>query len=68
VQNSGYKEYEGLDLHRIMEILYECGAVSNKFVFNGKDRFQSRIKDDNDFNEQMTIVLHRGMWKALNIG
>jgi len=64
----GFTEYEGLDLHRIMETLYECGAVSNKFIFKEKERYQSRIKDDNDFNNQMTIVLHRGMWKALNIG
>lgn len=62
-------EYAKLDLLKTMEVLYECGAISNKFIAgDGQDKFQSRMKDENDFNDKMTIVLHRGMWKALNMG
>jgi hypothetical protein len=62
-------EYASINLLRIMEILYECGAISNKFeITGGNEKYQSRMKDDNDFNKEMKIVLHRGMWKALNMG
>lgn len=53
---------------KIMETLYECGAISNMFMSNGHAKYQSRLKDDNDFNPGMMIVLHRGMHKALNMG
>lgn len=62
-----YIEYCNLDLRKLFEILYECGAVSNQYISNGNKRYLSRMKDDNDFNDQMNIVLHRGMWKALNL-
>lgn len=61
------EEYKNLDLHKIMIVLYECGAISNQFYYDGLMRYQSRTKDDNDFNDQMSLVLHRGMWKALNL-
>ena len=57
-----------IDFHKIMETLYECGAISNMFKSNGHSKFQSRLKDDNDFNPGFPIVLHRGMHKALNMG
>lgn len=57
-----------INFEKIMEVLYDCGAISNVFVSNGHRKYQSRLKDDNDFNSGMQIALHRGMFKALNMG
>lgn len=65
-----YPEYTAISqkLSTIFETLYECGAISNQFISNGHPKYLSRMKDNNDFNRQMNIVLHRGMYKALSMG
>ncbi|WP_426353550.1 P-loop ATPase, Sll1717 family [Stenotrophomonas maltophilia] len=58
---------ENYDLPKIkemLEILYDCGAVSNT---SGKGKYFSKMKDGSDFNEKQAISIHRGALKALGL-
>lgn len=48
---------------KMFEIMYDCGAISNRNEVNGK--FTSKMKDGNDFNDRQVISIHRGALKAL---
>jgi hypothetical protein len=61
--------YADLDVERICEILYEASAIghidrrpsgANHFSFKFRNRHSS-------FNPNRRIVLHRGIWKAMNL-
>lgn len=58
-------EYELPDIKKMFEVMYDCGAISNR-IENGK--FFSKMRDGNDFNERQTISIHRGAIKALGLG
>lgn len=59
------QSYEIPDLKKMFEVMYDCGAVSNR-IENGK--IFSKMRDGNDFNERQTISIHRGAIKALGLG
>lgn len=57
--------YKIKDLKRLFEIMYDCGAISNKM--EGETYF-SKMKDGNNFNSRLKIYIHRGALKALALG
>lgn len=59
------QSYEIPELKKMFEVMYDCGAISNK-IDNGK--MFSKMRDGNDFNERQTISIHRGAIKALGLG
>lgn len=60
-----HHSYEIPDLRKMFELMYDCGAISNK-IENGK--IFSKMRDGNDFNERQMISIHRGAIKALGLG
>lgn len=59
------QSYDIPGLKKMFEVMYDCGAISNK-IENGK--IFSKMRDGNDFNERQTILIHRGAIKALGLG
>ncbi|GFO62685.1 P-loop ATPase, Sll1717 family [Geomonas paludis] len=62
------KENSILDLTTIVEILealYDCSAIGCKWQ---NDRYEFKFRNRNSsFNKEVTIVLHHGLWKSLNL-
>lgn len=65
----GRERYHGIDLERICEVLYEASAIghidrrptgSNHISFKFRNRHSV-------FNPNRRILLHRGVWKAMNL-
>lgn len=49
----------------ILETLYDCSAIGCKWQ---NDRYEFKFRNRNSsFNKDITIVLHQGMWKSLNL-
>lgn len=53
----------------LLKALYDCSAIGNKWrTPNGSDRYEFRFRNRNSsFDKLKTIVLHKGLWKALNL-
>lgn len=62
-ENEGYRVS---DLKKMFEVMYDCGAISNKL--DGSGKYFSKMRDGNDFNERQNISIHRGAIKALGLG
>lgn len=62
------EKYDLPNLHKMFEVMYDCGAISNKIDTNGNVKYFSKMRDENDFNERQTISVHRGALKALGLG
>jgi hypothetical protein len=58
---------ERLDV--IMKALYECSALGNLFyTSSGRSMFAFRFRNRHSvFNNKVKILLHKGLWKSLNI-
>jgi len=61
----GENGYNDIDLLRIFETMYDCGAISNKMP--NCETYFSKMRDENSFNPKLDIVLHRGTYKALTL-
>lgn len=59
------QSYDIPELKKMFEVMYDCGAISNR-IENGK--MFSKMRDGNDFNERQAISIHRGALKALGLG
>lgn len=56
------------DLIEILRILFECSAIGNIIHSNGATRYTFKYRNrHSSFNPQEGIMLHRGLWKALNV-
>lgn len=56
------------ELKKILDVLYNCGAIGNKWTHNNSNRYEFKFRNKNSqFDVQKTIVLHKGLWKALNL-
>ena len=53
-----------IDLHNIFKVLFECSAIGH--IVNNRLYFKYRNRNMS-FNERDTIILHKGLWKALII-
>ena len=59
-----------VDPNEIMKVLYECSAVGQKYSYDGgiSDRFTFKYRNrSSSFNPDNRIILHKGLWKALNV-
>jgi hypothetical protein len=63
------KRYGSLDLSGIVSALFECSAIGNIHKRpGGTTYFTFRYRNRNStLNLQDRLILHRGMWKALNL-
>ncbi len=65
------KEFEisSAQLDELLKALFACSAIGNKWrTPSGSNRYEFRFRNRNAvFDKTKTIVLHKGMWKALNL-
>lgn len=59
----------GAALERVLNALYDCSAIGNKWgTPSGSNRYEFKFRNKNStLDKSKTIVLHRGLWKALNL-
>lgn len=60
----------GIDADEILKILYECSAIGHVYSYNGGRISRVTFKYRNRFSsfvQQDRILLHKGLWKALNV-
>lgn len=57
------------DLLGILRALFDCSAIGNKWgTPSGSTRYEFKFRNRNAvFDRTKTIVIHKGMWKALNL-
>lgn len=61
---------KGIEADEIMKILYECSAIGHIYSYNGGRTSRVTFKYRNrssSFNLEDRIMLHKGLWKALNV-
>jgi hypothetical protein len=63
------KGCESLNLEALTQLLFDCSAIGNLEVWpGGSTYFTFKYRNRNSvFNADSRLVLHRGMWKALNL-
>jgi len=56
-------------VNHALNVLYGCGAIGNKWrTPSGSNRYEFKYRNKNaSFDKSKSIVLHRGLWKALNL-
>ena len=60
----------GINVDEIMKVLYECSAIGHTYSYNGGQTYRFTFKYRNrssSFNPEDRIILHKGLWKALNV-
>lgn len=58
------------DLDEVMRVLYECSAIGHIYSYDGGNTSRVSFKYRNRssaFNPDDRILLHKGLWKALNV-
>lgn len=61
-------QYGEAELHGLLKILFKCSAIGNKWSARGSDRYEFVYRNPHaDFDKEKTIVLHKGLWKSLNL-
>ena len=58
------------DLDEVMKVLYECSAIGHIYSYDGGNTYRVTFKYRNRssaFNPDDRIMLHKGLWKALNV-
>ncbi len=61
-------KYGESDLHDLLKALFRCSAIGNKWSVGGSDRYEFVYRNPHaDFDKEKTIVLHKGLWKSLNL-
>ena len=60
---------QGHELSSILEVLFKCSAIGNiKHKFDGKTYWSFRFRNRHaQFNTNEKFILHRGLWKAMNV-
>lgn len=54
----------------VLNVLYDCSAIGNVYPYkNGKEtRISFKYRNrHSSFNKENRIILHKGLWKALNV-
>ena len=60
--------FTGLDVKKVLFRLFECSALGNIEQVNGHTHFTFKYRNRNAILDlTKTMMLHRGMWKALNL-
>jgi hypothetical protein len=62
-------DIESSQFESLLKALFDCSAIGNKWrTPSGSSRYEFRFRNRNAiFDKSKTIVLHKGMWKALNL-
>lgn len=64
----GFSPPLGLNLHEVLGHLFQCSALGTLEITNGKTFFTAKYRNRNAIlNFGHKLILHRGMWKALNL-
>jgi len=61
---------EKTDFDNLLYVLYECSAIGNRWLDkkSGEMRFDFKYRNRNSaFSDENDIILHFGLWKALNL-
>lgn len=61
---------ESIKADNILNVLYDCSAIGHAYPYkNGKEtRVTFKYRNRNSsFNKNNRIILHKGLWKALNV-
>lgn len=63
------RKIEILDMDNLLHCLYECSAIGNSWKLpNGNHKQEFKYSNPNSvFDSYNKIVLHRGLWSALNL-
>ena len=64
------KELDDADVYEIMRVLYDCSAIGHTYSYNGGKTYRVTFKYRNrssSFVPKDRIILHKGLWKALNV-
>ncbi len=62
------EKYTEADLQSALRALFKCSAIGNKWSHRGTDRYEFVYRNPHaEFDKEKTIVLHKGLWKALNL-
>lgn len=66
---AGEEGLSGDALEAVLNALYDCSAIGNKWgTPSGSNRYEFKFRNKNStLDKSKTIVLHRGLWKALNL-
>lgn len=53
----------------VLNVLYDCSAIGHTYKYNGSQtRITFKYRNRNSsFNSSNRIILHKGLWKALNV-
>ena len=58
-------DYDGIDLNKIFSVLFECSAIGH---VKENNKFFCKYRNPNMvFSPSDTIILHKGLWKALSL-
>jgi phosphoglycolate phosphatase-like HAD superfamily hydrolase len=65
----GKPRYADFDLERVLELMYECSALGHvNLTQEGRYYFSFKFRNrHSSFNAAERVVLHRGIWKAMNL-
>ena len=61
---------ETLSPDSILNVLYDCSAIGHAYPYGNGDQTRITFKYRNrnsSFNKSNRIILHKGLWKALNV-
>ncbi|NMY51060.1 hypothetical protein [Pseudomonas sp. WS 5011] len=52
----------------LLNALFKCSAIGNKWSHSGNERYEFIFRNPHaQFDKTKTIVLHKGLWKSLNL-
>lgn len=56
------------ELSWLLKVLFKCSAIGNKWAVGGSIRYEFVYRNPHaDFDRDKVIVLHKGLWKSLNL-
>lgn len=63
------ERFRDLDLERVCDVLYECSALGHTEQSpSGSIRFSFKYRNRHSgFNPKRKLLIHRGLWKAMNL-
>ena len=65
---AGATPLEAEKVHDVVNSLFQCSALGNIQREGGRTHYTFKYRNrHSSFNEGKTIMLHRGLWKALNL-
>ena len=71
VEKSEYNPHlKGVEVLDIMRVLYDCSAIGHIYSYDGGGTSRVTFKYRNrfsSFSPDEKIMLHKGLWKALNV-